>query len=80
MHSTMSITGSNVSNMLCEFNINMPDIINGVASNLMKIANSSFNVISDEECKCDIILKLTNFMYGLRSCGLSYENANVILF
>ncbi len=38
IYNTMSITGSNVSNMLCEFNINMSDIINGSASNLMKIA------------------------------------------
>ncbi len=34
----MSITGSNVSNMLCAFNINMSDIINDSASNLMKVA------------------------------------------
>ncbi len=31
MYNTMSITGSNVSNMLFEFNINMSDIINGSA-------------------------------------------------
>ncbi len=34
---TMSITGSNISNMSCEFNINISDIINGSASNLMTI-------------------------------------------
>ncbi len=39
MYNTLSITGSNISNMLCEFNINMSDIINGSASNLMKIVN-----------------------------------------
>ncbi len=38
MYNTMSITGSNVSNMLCEFNINISDITNGNAINLMKIA------------------------------------------
>ncbi len=34
----MSITDSNVSNMLGEFNINMSDIINGSETNRMKIA------------------------------------------
>ncbi len=56
----MSITGSNVSNMLCEFNINMSDIINGSASNLMKIAYIGFNAFSDEQWKCDMILGLTD--------------------
>ncbi len=37
MYKTMSIAGSNVSHM-CEFNINMSDIINSSASNLMKRA------------------------------------------
>ncbi len=45
MYNSMSITGSNVSNMLCEYNINMSDIINGSASNLMKIAYTGFNVL-----------------------------------
>ncbi len=52
----MSITGSNVSNMLCEFNINISDIMNGSASNLMKIAYT-FPV---EQWKCDMILELTD--------------------
>ncbi len=43
MYNTMSILGSNVSNMLCEFNINMSDIINCSASNLMNIAYTGFN-------------------------------------
>ncbi len=44
----MSITGSNVSNMLCKFNINMSDIINGSVSNLMKIAYTCFNALPYE--------------------------------
>ncbi len=44
---TMSITGSNISNM-CELNINMSDIINGSASNLMKIADTDFNILPSE--------------------------------
>ncbi len=51
----MSITGSNASNMLCEFNINMSDIINGSASNLMKIDYTGFNALPDEQWKYDII-------------------------
>ncbi len=60
----MSITGSNVSNMLCEFKINMSDIINGSASNLMKIAYTGFNAFLDEQWKCDMILELTDCIYG----------------
>ncbi len=48
MYNTMSITGSNVFNMLCEFIINMSDIINGSASKLMKIAYTGFNALPDE--------------------------------
>ncbi len=72
---TLSITVSNVSNMLCEFNINMSDIVNGSASNLMKIAYTGFNVLPDEQWKCDLILELTDFIYGFSNCGLSYEEA-----
>ncbi len=61
----MSITGSNVSNMLCEFNINMSDISNGSTSNLMKIAYVGFNALPDEQWKCDMILELTDCIYGL---------------
>ncbi len=45
----MSIIGSNVSNMLCEFNINMSDIINGSASNLMKITHTGFKALPDAQ-------------------------------
>ncbi len=49
MCNIMSITGSNVSNKLCEFNIDMSDIINGSACNLMKIAYTGFNALRDEQ-------------------------------
>ncbi len=62
MYNTMSITGSNVSNM-CEFNINMSDIINGTACNIMKIAYTGFNALRDEQWKCDMILELTDCIY-----------------
>ncbi len=34
---------------MCEFNINMSDIINGSANNLMKIAYTGFNALPDEQ-------------------------------
>ncbi len=49
-----------MSNMLCEFNINMSDIINGSANSLMKIAYTGFNALPDEQWKCDMILELTD--------------------
>ncbi len=75
----MSITGSIVSNMLCEFNINMSDIINGSASNLMKISYTGFNALPDELWKCDKIFELTDWTYGFNNCGLSYEEAKYCL-
>ncbi len=60
----MSITDSNVSNMFCEYNRNIPDIIYG--TNLMKKTYTGFNVIAYEQWKCDMILKLTVCMVLLR--------------
>ncbi len=40
----MSITSSNVSNM-CEININISDIVNSSASNIMKIAYTGLNAL-----------------------------------
>ncbi len=76
----MSITDSNVSNVLCELNINMSDIINGSASNLMKIAFTGFNALPDELWKCDMILELTDcnivthiyLNYLFLNCSFSY--------
>ncbi len=79
MYNTMSITGSNISNMLCEFNINMSDISNGSASNLMKITYIDFNALADEQWKCDMILELTDCIYGFSNCGLNYEEAKYCL-
>ncbi len=71
----MSINGSNVSNMLCEFSINMSDIIIGSASNLMNMAYTGFNAHPDEQWKCDMILELTDCRCGFSNCDLSYEDA-----
>ncbi len=62
-------------------NIKMSDIINGSASNLIKIAYTGFNVLPDEQWKCGIILELTGciYMYGFSNCGLSYEEAKYCL-
>ncbi len=51
----------------------MSDIINGSARNLMKTAYKDFNVLPDEQWKCDMILE--DCIYGLSNCGLSYEEA-----
>ncbi len=79
IYNTMSISCSNVSNILFEFNINMSDIINGSASNLMKIAYTGFNALLDELWKCDMILELTDCIYGFSNCSISYEEAKYCL-
>ncbi len=43
----------------------MSDTINGSASNLMKIAYTGCNAVPDELWKCDMILELTDCIYGL---------------
>ncbi len=77
----MLLHSSNVSNMLCKFNINMSDIINGSASNLMKIAYTGFNALPGEKWTCGImiILELTDCMHGFRNCGLTYEETKYCL-
>jgi hypothetical protein len=75
MTNTLSVTGSNVSNILCEYNLCMSDIISGNASMLMKNAYICASSIPDEMWKCDMILELTDCMYGISKCGLSNEEA-----
>ncbi len=47
----------------------MSDIIHGSASNLMKIAYTGFNALPDEEWKYDMILELTDCIYGFSNYG-----------
>ncbi len=58
----------------------MSDIIDGSASNLMKIDYTGANALSDEQWKCDMILELTDCMYGFNNCGLSYEEVKYSLY
>ncbi len=57
----------------------MSDIINGNESNLMKIAYTGFNAIPDEQWKCDMILELTDCMYGFINCVLLLEMINILI-
>ncbi len=38
---------------------------------LMTIAYIGFNALLDEQWKCDMILELTDCIYGFSKCGLS---------
>ncbi len=51
----------------------------GSASNLMKIACTGFDALPDEQWKCDMILELTDYIYGVSNGGLSYEEAKYCL-
>jgi len=73
---TLSITGNNVSNILCEYNIKMTDIVSHKnACYLMKKCYMENNDLNGEEWKCDMIVELLDCMYGLKNCGLSNEEA-----
>ncbi len=67
----MSITSSNISNMLCDYNIHMSDIINCSESKLMKIACTGFNAIPNEQWKCNILLELIYCLFVFSNGGLS---------
>ncbi len=41
----------------------------------MKISYTGFIAIPNKQWKCDMILELTDCMYGFSNCGLSYEDA-----
>ncbi len=45
----------------------------------MKIAITGFNALPDELWKYDLILELTDCIYGFSKCGLSYEKAKYCL-
>jgi hypothetical protein len=75
MTNTLSVTGHNVSNIMCEYNVCMSDIINGNASMLMRKAYMCTGSIPDEMWKCDMILELTDCIYGISNCGLSNDEA-----
>ncbi len=75
----MSITGSNVSNNVVWIQHKYVWYFNGSASNLMKIAYTGYNALHDELWKCDMILELTDCIYGFSNCGLSYEEAKYCL-
>ncbi len=58
MSTTMSTTDSKVSNMLSEYYINKPDIINGSAGPLIKrMFYTGFRPIRGEQWKWDMILE-----------------------
>ena len=48
MSNTLSITGNNVSNILCEYNINMSDNVNDIASKLIAKTYMCSSCISNE--------------------------------
>ncbi len=77
---TLSVTGCNLSNILCEYKISIFDIMYG--NNfcaLMKKSNTKSNNIGNEKWKCNIILEMLDCLYGLSDCGLSIDEARQCL-
>ncbi len=73
---TFSVTGCNISNILCEYKISIFDIMyrNNVCA-FMNKSNTKSNNIGNEKWKCNIILEMLNCLYGLSDCGLSIDEA-----
>ncbi len=77
---TLSVTGCNISNMLCEYKISIFDIMygNNVCA-LMNKSNKKSNNIGNEKWKCNIILEMLDCLYGLSDCGLSIDEVRQCL-
>ncbi len=61
-----SVTGCNISNILCEYKISNFDIMYG--NNVCALMNKSSpksNNIGNEKWKCNIILEMLDCLYGL---------------
>ncbi len=71
---TLSVTGCNISNILCEYKISLFDIMygNNVCA-LMNKSNTTSNNICNEKWKCTIILEILDCLYGLSVCGFSID-------
>ncbi len=80
MCSTLSVTGSNISNILCEYKISVFDIMygNNVCA-LMNKSNTTSNNIGNEKWKYNIILEILDCVYGLTDCGFSIDEARQCL-
>ncbi len=77
---TFSVTGCNISNILCEYKISMFDIMygNNVCALMDKSNTTSYN-IGNEKWKCDVILEMLDCLYGLNNCGLSIDEVRQCL-
>ncbi len=74
------VTGCNISNILCQYKINIFDIMygNNVCA-LMNKSNTKSNNIGNQKWKCNIILEMLDCLYGLSDCGLSIDEARQCL-
>ncbi len=77
---TLSVTGCNISNILCDYKISIFDIMYGDnICALMNKSNTKSNNIGNEKWKCNIILEMLDCLYGLSDCGLSIDEARQCL-
>ncbi len=77
---TFSVTGCNISNILCEYKISLFDIMYGYnVYALMNNSNTTSNTIGNKKWKCNIILEMLDCLYGLSDCGFSIDEARQCL-
>ncbi len=77
---TLSVTGCNISNILCEFKISIFDIMYGNnVCGLINKSNTTSNNIGNEKWKYTIILELLDCLYCLSDCGFSIGEARQCL-
>ncbi len=76
IRNTLSVTGCNISNILCEYKISIFNLMYGDnVCALMNQSNTKSNNIGNEKWKCNIILEMLECLYGLSDCGLSFDEA-----
>ncbi len=70
---TNSITGSNISHLICEYLINIEEIENGMALSKMNRKYTCLRAIPDEMWKINMLKELIDSKAGISQCGFTNE-------
>ncbi len=72
---TLSITGSNIANIMCEYNVNNEDLLNNNAISKMNMIYNDSCAIPEEQWKINMMKELIDTISGLNHCGFNKEHA-----
>ncbi len=76
---TNSITGSNISHLICEYNINIEEIENGMALSKMNRKYTCVRAIPDEMWKINMLKELIDTKAGITQCSFTKEELSACI-